>query len=73
MKIQDPVQILLIFMQNMGLILSKTKPATIKVSLLTNLGVFLVSAKNAFPPVKRDNSVNTYLRISTVPQVSEQS
>ena len=29
-------------------------------------GVFLVSAKNAFVAVKRDNCVNTYLRISTV-------
>ena len=29
--------------------------------------------KNAFPPVKRDNSVNTYSRISTVPQGSERS
>jgi len=29
---------------------------------ITNLnkGVFLVSAKNAFVPLKRDNSVNTY-------------
>ena len=35
-----------------------------------NEGVFLVSAKNAFVPVKRDNSVN---RISTVPRGSEQS
>ena len=26
-------------------------------------GVFLVSAKNAFVPEKRDNSVNTYSRI----------
>ena len=32
-----------------------------------NKGVFLVSAKNAFVPVKRDKSVNTYSRISTVP------
>ena len=29
-------------------------------------GVFLVKTKNAFLPVKRDNSVNTYSRISTV-------
>ena len=36
-------------------------------------GVFLVSAKNAFALVKRDNSVNTYSRISTVPQRSERS
>ena len=36
-------------------------------------GVFLVSAKNAFLPVKRDNSVNTYSRISTVPRGSERS
>ena len=35
--------------------------------------VFLVSAKNAFVPVKRDNSVNTYSRISTVPRGSERS
>ena len=32
-----------------------------------------VSAKNAFVPVKRDNSVNTYSRISTVPRGSERS
>ena len=36
-------------------------------------GVFLVSAKNAFVPVKRDNSVNTYSRISTVSRGSERS
>ena len=36
-------------------------------------GVFLVSAKNAFVAVKRDNSVNTYSRISTVPRGSERS
>ena len=42
-------------------------------ALLTTKGVFLVNAKNAFVPVKRDNSVNTYLRISTVPRGSEQS
>ena len=36
-------------------------------------GVFLVKMKNAFVPVKRDNSVNTYLRISTVPRGSERS
>ena len=36
-------------------------------------GVFLVSAKNAFAPVKRDNSVNIYSRISTVPRGSERS
>ena len=40
---------------------------------LTNLGVFLVSAKNAFVPLERDNSVNTYSRISTVSQGSERS
>ena len=34
-------------------------------------GVFLVSAQNAFVPVERDNSVNTYSRISTVPQGNE--
>ena len=28
-------------------------------------GVFPVNAKNAFLPVKRDNSVNTYSRISS--------
>ena len=44
-----------------------------KVSRSRNQGVFLVSAKNAFVPVKRDNSVNTYLRISTVPRGSERS
>ena len=38
-----------------------------------NEGVFLVSAKNAFVSVKRDNSVNTYSRISTVPRGSERS
>jgi len=40
---------------------------------ITNLnkGVFLVCAKNAFVPLKRDNSVNTYSRISTVPRGSE--
>ena len=37
-----------------------------------NKGVFLVSAKNAFVPVKCDNSVNTYSRISPVPRGSEQ-
>ena len=36
-----------------------------------NQGVFLVKTNNAFVPVKRDNSVNTYSRISTVPRVSE--
>ena len=36
-------------------------------------GVFLVSAKNAFVPVKRDNSMNTYSRISTLPRGSERS
>ena len=39
----------------------------------TGEGVFLVSAKNAFVSVKRDNSMNTYSRISNVPQVSEVS
>ena len=34
---------------------------------LIGKGVFLVMTKNAFEPVKRDNSVNTYSRISTVP------
>ena len=38
-----------------------------------NQGVFLVMTQNAFVPVKRDNSVNTYLRILTVPQGSERS
>ena len=45
--------------------------------LLNSKGVFLVSVKNAFVPVKRDNSVNTYSRISTVSEpvngVSERS
>ena len=36
-------------------------------------GVFLVCAKNAFVPVKRDNSMNTFSRISTVPRGSERS
>ena len=36
-------------------------------------GVFLVKMKNAFVSVKRDNSVNTYSRILTVPRGSEQS
>ena len=36
-------------------------------------GVFLVSPKNACVPVKRDNNMNTYLRISTVPRGSERS
>ena len=36
-------------------------------------GVFLVKTKNAFVPVERDNSVNTYSRISTVPRGSERS
>ena len=35
--------------------------------------MFLVKTKNVFVPVKRDNSVNTYSRISTVPQGSERS
>ena len=37
----------------------------------TTKGVFLVKMKNAFEPVKRDYSVNTYSRISTVPRGSE--
>ena len=36
-------------------------------------GVFLVTTIIAFIPVKRVNSVNTFLRISTVPQGSEVS
>ena len=40
---------------------------------LWTLGVFLLTTKNAFVPVKRDNSVDTYLRISTVPWGSERS
>ena len=40
---------------------------------VTTSGVFLVKTKNAFAPVKRDNSVNTYSRISTVPCGSERS
>ena len=40
----------------------------------TTKGVFLVKMKNAFEPVKRNYSVNTYSRISTVPRgVSEVS
>ena len=38
-----------------------------------NKGVFLVKTNNAFVPVKRHNSVNTYSRFSTVPWGSEQS
>ena len=38
-----------------------------------SLGVFLVTNENAFPPVKRNNSVNTYSRISTVPRGNERS
>ena len=38
-----------------------------------NLGRVSSERKNAFIPVKRDNSVNTYSRISTVPRGSEQS
>ena len=37
------------------------------------MGVFVVTAENSFLPVKRDNSVNTYSRISTVPWGSERS
>ena len=33
-------------------------------------GVFLVSTKNAFVPVKRNHSMNTYSRISTVSLLS---
>ena len=36
-------------------------------------GVFLVSAKNAFVPVKRVHSVNRYSRMSAVKQGSERS
>ena len=36
-------------------------------------GVFLVKMKNAFVPVKRVYSVNTYSRISTVLRGSEQN
>ena len=36
-------------------------------------GVFLVKMKHVFEPVKRDNSMNTYTRISTVPPGSERS
>ena len=42
-----------------------------------NLGVFLVSAKNAFAPMKRDISVNTYLKFQLshegVSEVSERA
>ena len=38
-----------------------------------NKGVFLVKMKNAYEPVKCDNSGNTYSRISTVPRGSERS
>ena len=41
--------------------------------MLAGEGVFLVSTKNAFVPVKRNNSVNTYSKISTVPRGSERS
>ena len=37
------------------------------------LGVFPVKMKNAFVPVKRDNSVNTYSRFSTAPRGSKRS
>ena len=36
-------------------------------------GVFQVKMKDAFDPVKRDHSVNTYSRISTLPPGSEGS
>jgi len=36
-------------------------------------GVFLVKTKNAFVPVERDDSVDTYSRISIVPGRSERS
>ena len=42
-------------------------------ALSDTLGVFLLKMKNAFVPVKRDHSVNTYSRISTVPWGSERS
>ena len=43
------------------------------IPLPTVWGVFPVKMKNAFEPVKRDNSMNTYSRISTVPRGSERS
>ena len=36
-------------------------------------GVFLVKMKNAFVPVKRDDGVNKYSRISTALRRSEQN
>ena len=45
----------------------------VKMDEYNSEGVFPVSTKNAFVPVKRDNSVNTYSRISTVPRGSERS
>jgi len=43
--------------------------ATIKNIMISfaSQGVFLVTTKNAFVPVKCVHSVNTYSRISTVP------
>ena len=40
---------------------------------MENLGHVSSEDKNAFVPVKRDHSVNTYSRISTVTRGSEQS
>ena len=42
-------------------------------SLQTSQGVFLVTAKTAFLPVKRNHSANTYSLISTVLRGSERS
>ena len=39
----------------------------------TYKGVFLVKVKDAFVPVRRVDSMNTYSRISTVPRGSERS
>ena len=39
----------------------------------TYKGVFLVKVKDAFVPVRRVDSMNTYSRISTVPRWSKQS
>ena len=52
---------------------AKTTSSTAPAEGQNRKGVFLVSAKNAFVRVKRNNRVNTYSRISTVPRGSERS
>ena len=46
------------------------KGKNVRVIARSSKGVFLVKMKNAFVPVKRNHSVNTYSRISTVPRVA---